>query len=263
MSNDKKQDIEHRRAEIRGAQGSGLEKTIYEHRGVRALVIEIFSDIQTTIVAADLKGTPSDAYDSLMKASNCWLRDAGELTFFDMAELADRAKQREPEGEHKAIDDSMFKMWAAQIGEKRGYLSPEAIAANFVSASDYLHRRLGDDPELAQAVYAFAEAYHWCHFEGYGEHELAALGLASAKGRAAGPQAVRQQREQKQRITQDALNAFAADPKNAVRLTAQRAAADLLPVINESLSALKLRPYSISSLEKVLRPLLKVRGASG
>jgi hypothetical protein len=109
-------------------------------------------------------------------------------------------------------------------------------------------------------VYAFADAWHWFHLEGKGEHQLAALGLKSAAGRAIGPDAAHQQAARKRRVVEDTLRAFAADPKNASKLTSAKATAHaILRDINETLTGLKLRSFKATSLEKSLRPLLAAR----
>ena len=160
----KKQSIEHLRAEVPGPPGSALEKTLYESRGVRYVAIEVFRDHRLTIEVAALKETPAERYESLLEASSHWLRDDGEKTFLEVAALAEKAKSEAPATDASAIDDTIFADWVGGVRERHGYLSPAAIAAHFLAASDYLHRRM--DPGLATAVYAFADAYHWMHFEG-------------------------------------------------------------------------------------------------
>jgi len=256
----RKIDIEHLRAEIPGSPNSSLEKTIYEQRGIRDCVIDVFNDPRLTIATAVLKGTPADTFAIFREAADHWLAEAGELKYSAIIDLAEKAKSESPDAGESEIDNFVFRLWAARVAEKHGYLSPAAIAANFVSSSDYLHRCVAGNQELLNAVYAFADAWHWFHLEGKGEHELAALGLKSAAGRAVGPDATHQQAERKRRVVEDTFRAFAADPSHASKLTSVKATAyAMLSDINATLEKLKLRPFKAASLEKALRPLLASR----
>jgi hypothetical protein len=255
--------LEHLRGEVTGAPGSLLVKTIYESRGVRDLAIEVFNNPRLTLASALMKETPEDTNAMLFKGANHWLQQSGERDFFGVAELADAAKREAGEADSQTIDDVTFAAWSSSVGERQGYLSPAGIAAHFIASSDYLHRRVGDNPDLLKAIYAFANAWHWAHFEGKGEHSLAALGVATMQDRAAGPAAVRRQKEQKDRITQDAFNSFASDKRNEAAMRSPKGVAGgLLPVVNDVLKAMKLRPYSLSSLEKVVRPMLELHKKS-
>ena len=191
------------------------------------------------------------------EAANVWLREHGERDYFQMIDAADAVKNGETPEDGQAIDDLTMRLWAAGVGEKHGYLSPPAVAANFLSTSDVLHRRLANDPELRQAVYAFADAWHWFHFEAQGEHEVANLGLKSFAGRAAGPQAAKQQSDQKWRIVKDKFREFSAHSRKCSDQVQRQPPPFLKEPINSILAELKLRPVSEKSLRDFLRTLIK------
>ena len=140
------QRIDHRRGEVKGPTGSGLQKTIYEQRGIRSLAVEIFDDPRVTVAAAQLQNGPWDLFEMFREAANVWLREHGERDYFQMIDAADAVKNGETPEDGQAIDDLTMRLWAAGVGEKHGYLSPPAVAANFLSTSDVLHRRLATTP---------------------------------------------------------------------------------------------------------------------
>jgi hypothetical protein len=122
--------------------------------------------------------------------------------------------------------------------------------------SDYLHQLVDGNEELLKAIYAFADAWHWAHFEGMGEHELAAIGVASQEARAKGPETKKREREQKEKITRDALTAYIEErPGRAV--SPKQAASTMIGSLNETLENLNLHPYQQTSLEKAIRAILK------
>ena len=245
--------FEHMRREVPGPKGSALEKWVYETRGARRLAFEIFKNPDLTAIAAQMKDGPSDTYSLLFNGANHWLKEANEADFFGAASIAeDEAKK----GKDSAIESLVMTLWAAQVGRRNGYLSPAGIAAHFLAMSDHLHRLVDGKEELLNAIYAFADAWHWAHFEGMGEHELAAAGVASQEARAKGPETKKREREQKEKITRDALSVYMAErPQRAV--SPKRAASTMMSGLNETLKSLNLHPYQQTSLEKAIRAILK------
>jgi hypothetical protein len=250
----------HRRLEKKNASPL-IEKTVFETRGVRSFAAEIFKDHRLTVAASLLRETPFETYLMFMEAADYWLSEAGERKFLEVAEMAEAAKADTTDDESKPlIDDVTFQQWAAQIAERHGHLSLASIAAHFLRTSDYLHRRLSDDADLQQAVYAFAQAWHWFHFEAKGEHELAMRGMKGVEDFAAGPQAVHERAILGDRIVSNAVAAYAGDEtKGNKRKSPKAAAADLLDQINRSFQDLKLRPLKQDTLAKKIRALMRER----
>lgn len=254
-------DHDHRRVEQSNSANPLLEKTIYESRGVRSFAVEVFKDHRITAAASLLRETPFDTYTMFMEAADYWLAEAGESKFLDVAKLAELAKADVTDNvEKRLIDDVTFQHWSKQVEQRHGHLSPASIAAQFLQASDYLHRRLNGKVKLQSAVYAFAEAWHWFHFEAKGEHELAARGMRAEQQPAAGTAAARGRAALCDKIVSDHFQVWAADePKASKRQSAKAATGDLLAQINDALKKLKLRPLKRETLEKKLRALIRAR----
>jgi hypothetical protein len=190
------------------------------------------------------------------KAANVWLAEVQEADFFKVASVAAGASADSPPDKRDTVETFTFISWAGQVAERHGALSPAAVAASFLALSDHLHRAVKGNTELLNAIYAFADAYHWMHFEGTGEHELAAIGVASEAARAKGPQTKKLAAEQKESVTRDALKVYMEQrPGRTVLPTT--AAKTMLDDLNETLKGLKLRPYEKTSLEKAIRAILK------
>jgi hypothetical protein len=251
----------HRRTEIPGPPKSPVKKIVYETRGIREFALEIFADDQLTVAAANLKVGPAETYELFLRAANFWLKEVGENDYFEIIDVAEQSKNGIDSDLEKAkIDFFTFWLWSSKVACRHGVLSPAAIAARFISASDHVHRLANKNQELVDAIHAFADAWHWFHFEGLGEHELATIGLKSARGRAVGPTAVHKQASIKKQIIQDAYAGFADDEANGrARMNAKQAASKLLNSINRSLSDLKLRSIAEKSLTDELRPHVKKR----
>jgi len=258
-SKPEKSTLQHRKLTIDGDIGSGIKARRYEQRGIRTLNFIELEEPQSAVLDASIDAeTPIEEYFRLRDAANAWLRDAGEHDFFQVAEQAEVAKADTDSSVHCAIDDFAYSVWAFKIGERKGHLSPESVAARFLQASDFLHRRVSR--EVLDAIYAFATAWHWMHFENYGEHELAALGLSNAMHRSVGPQVIADRAAQKQKILEDSVRAFLSNPANVGYINSSKRVADKLIVeINDLLKSLDLPPFALSTLEKALRPLIKAK----
>ncbi|WP_024918881.1 MULTISPECIES: hypothetical protein [unclassified Afipia] len=248
--------FEHLRQETPGPKGSALKKWMYEKRGARWHTSEVFHNPELTLAAAQMKADANDKYAMFFKAANVWLGEVQEADFFKVASLAQSASADSPPEQRDAIESFAFLTWAGQVAGRHGALSPAAVAASFLALSDHLHRMVNGNRELLNAIYAFADAYHWMHFEGTGEHELAAIGVASEAARAKGPETKKRERGQKEAVTRDALKVYIEQrPGRAVIPTT--AARTMLSDLNETLKGLKLRPYEKTSLEKAIRAILK------
>jgi hypothetical protein len=257
-------DRDHRRVEQSDSAHPLLEKTIYESRGVRSFAVEVFKDHRITAAAGLLQETPVDTYQMFMEAADYWLTEVGESKFLEVAEMAEAAKgDATDNAEKRSIDDLTFQLWSAQVRQRHGHLSPASIAAQFLQCSDYLHRRLNGNADLQTAVYAFAQAWHWFHFEAKGEHELAARGMRGVEHLAVGLTAAHERAALSDRIVSDEFKSYAADEANVKkRFSAKAACADLLAQINGTLTKLNLRPLKKDTLEKKLRALIRVRAST-
>ncbi|MEY9592287.1 hypothetical protein ABIA06_004578 [Bradyrhizobium yuanmingense] len=255
-------EFEHRRSEHVHRPSDSI--TYREVRGARVKSTDfLFSDYEATFEYIDEHTGQAtlETYRSFFEAANFWLKAAGEKDFFGVVDDAERAssvQQMQPQKDK--AENFTFKRWAFEIGQRRGFLSPEAVAANFLAASDLLHRLVKDDEQLRIAVYQFAQAWHWMQFEALGEHELADIGLRSVAGRAQGPAAKKQRAEMKRAIAKEAYDEFASDEANGSRRTAAKSAAGaLLGQINDKLRELRLDEFSDKKLQDELRPLIKAR----
>jgi hypothetical protein len=253
-------EMEHNRTES-GREGESI--TFYETRGVR--------DSSTTLMSSSFDDTFSlgnhtgrvdaDTHASLFEMANFWLREAGEKDFFEISDEAETAKRSARTRKRKGrVDRYTFQRWWFEIGMKHGFLSPTAIAANFLAASDFVHRLAKGNQQLQRAIYQFADAWHWMHFEGKGEHELAAIGWKSVKGRAKGPAVKQERAELKKKLVKDLYEAFATEEGNgAARRSAKKAAGAMFKQVNQRLEALELSGFAEKTLADELRPLIKAR----
>jgi hypothetical protein len=254
-------EMEHKRTES-GHQADG-SITFYETRGVRdSSTTFLFSDFDDTFSLGNHTGhVDADTFASLFEAANFWLREAEEKDFFETSNDAETAKQSvRTKKQRGRVDRYTFQRWWFEIGMKRGFLSPAAIAANFLTASDFVHRLVKGNQQLQRAIYQFADAWHLMHFEGKGEHELAAIGWKSVEGRAQGPAVKQKRAELKKRLVKELYEAFASEEGNgAARRSAKGAAGAMFKQVNQKLEALGLSRFAEKTLADELRPLIKAR----
>jgi hypothetical protein len=128
-------------------------------------------------------------------------------------------------------------------------LSPVAIAANFVAASERVERLALANRQLLQAILEFADAWHWLHFEAI-EHPPAAK---SYEGRLKGPAAKRANAEHKRAVIRSMF-------EKEQRQSPKAMAGEMLPLVNKALKNMGMRPIAEKSLTDELRALLKRSG---
>jgi hypothetical protein len=247
-------ELDHKHAQSEHAESGSI--TFYETRGIRdSNVIFLFSDFEKTLSSRYHTGVVEEGlYADIFGVANHWLKGAGEKDSFAVREDAKKAMRS---GLTRRFT---FQRCWFEVGMKHGFLSRAAIAAKFISASDYVHRLLKGNPQLQHAVYQFADAWHWMHFELRGEHELAAIGLKSSRARALGPTVKHERADLKKAIVRDQFEKFAADDKNgAARKSAKMAAGALLGPVNQKLKELNVPKMAEKSLADVLRPLVNER----
>jgi hypothetical protein len=253
--------FEHRRSRSEHQESGSV--SFYEVRGVRdSRMTFLFSDFEETLLLANHTGhTDAETYASFFEAANHWLAEAGEKDFFEVASDADEAKKfARTWKQRNKLDRLTFHRWWFELGMKHGFLSPAAVAAKFLVASDFIHRLTKGNQQLQRAIYQFADAWHWMHFEGKGEHELAAVGLKSVQGRAKGPAAKQERGILKKALVKDIYDRFAADENSGpARKNAKRAADALFADVNKKLRELGVPKMALKSLTDELRPLVKER----
>lgn len=255
-------EFEHRRSERLHSASDSV--TYREVRGARVSSMDfLFSDYEETFnnIGEHTGETALDTYLSFFEAANFWLKAANEKDFLGITKDAEREVSGLATKEEKdKAERFTFKRWAFEIGQRRGFLSPEAVAADFLTASDLLHRLVKDDKQILSAAYQFAQAWHWMQFEAVGEHELADIGLRSAQARAQGPVVKRQRAELKKTLAKESYDEFAANEANGAKRTAAKSAAGALrPQINTKLRELGLDEFSDKKLQEELRPLIRQR----
>jgi hypothetical protein len=251
-------EMEHKRTE--GEHQADGSITFYETRGVRdSSTTFLFSDFDETFSLGNHTGhVDADTFASLFKAANSWLGDAKEKDFFKTSDDAVAAKQSvRTKRQRKRVDRYTFQRWWFEIGMKHGFLSPAAIAANFLTASEFVHRLVSGNQQLERAIYQFADAWHWMHFEEKGEHELA---WKSVKGRAQGPAVKQERAELKKKLVKERYEAFASEKGNgAASRSAKWAAVEMFKQVNQKLEELGLSGFAVKTLADELRPLIKAR----
>jgi hypothetical protein len=248
-------EMEHKRTKNKHQADGSI--TFYETRGVRDSTTFSFSDFDDTFSLGNHTGrVDADTFASLFVAANIWLRNAKEKDFFEASNDADTAKQSVRTKKQRAhVDRYTFQRWWFEIGIKHGFLSPTTIAAKFLTASAFVDRLAKGNQQLLRAIYQFADAWHWMHFEEKGEHELA---WRSVKGRVQGPAFKQERAELKKRIVKELYEAFASEEGNgAARRSAKRAAGAMLEQVNQKFEALGLRLSAEKTLADELRPLIK------
>jgi hypothetical protein len=250
--------MEHKKAESEHKDTGSI--SFYETRGVRdASNTYIFADLDETFSSGNYSGfEEAQMHASLLEVAHEWLREFGEEDIIAVAQEADglhksARKKKLKEGR----DRSTFQRWF-ETGMEHGFLSPAAIAANFVMASALVHRLSQGDEQLKLAIFRFAQSWHWMHFECQGEHELAAIGWKSAQGRARGPIVKQQRAEMKRKLIADLFKTFVSDQKNAARgMSPKKVAGALFKKVNELLAELDLDGIAEKTLTDEVRLLLR------
>jgi hypothetical protein len=245
-----------------------IKEVIVEQRGIRTCPIPVFGgslSLQTLQAAAALDGGANSVLEILLREANSVLRDANEQSFSSAKAEADRTraklqKSKAPSAAEKQALDivTLRSTWVAGIAARKGLLSPEAIAAKFLSIYEIMNRSLPNDPILKSVILEFADCWHWLHFEVFNKHQLATFGAAASAGLKAGPRAKARVKARKLVILEEEFRNFAAVPKNAETIkSAKRTAPALKETVNERLSLEKLDTFTTAGLEKAVRPFQK------
>jgi hypothetical protein len=242
--------------ELTEEPGDGpVARIVVEKRGIREAEWVHFDNPMVQDPAVE--DAPADTHALLFMAANRHLRAVGQMDFFAVADTAERIA---PAGEYPspARISQHFAMWADGLKNEKGVLSIDAIAARFIQAQDRLMMLLNGDPEMQAAAFAYADAWHWLHLELFGEHELAAKGVAARRGLNAGPEAKRNQGALRTAIVELAYNKFAADEKNeANRNSAKYAADTIFQSVNKDLGDRKMEPIAIGTIRNQLGAIIK------
>lgn len=246
--------------EISDAPGEGsIVRTVTEKRGVREAEWIQFEDILHQDPEA---ATPEDTHSLMFTSANRHLRAVGEMDFFAVMDMAERLS---PDGYPSVEKISRhFALCAEAVKIRNGMLSIDAIAARFIQAQDRLFTIQNKNPEMREAAFAFADAWHWLHLELFGEHELAASARAAEQaakkvtgGLKSGAAAARRKAVLRSAVIENEYRKFAALPVNDLnRKSAKRSAARMLADVTVSLAKLKLGTIAESTLERMLREII-------
>jgi len=177
----KKSGMAHRRFALPGNKKTGLKRTLVEQRGILRSVLNIYDDPRITAVELALNSqTPLERYSRLRRAAEDVLNAAGETSY--LAKLAEEEKRS---SDQKQINASIL-AWRDDIVSRRGSLSREGIAVQFLFVSDYLGSTFNVSEDQWNAIIAFALA--WYHFEldRSGAHERIVASLQSSDNLATG-----------------------------------------------------------------------------
>jgi hypothetical protein len=154
-------------------------------------VVNVYGDPKITAAELALNSQiPLDRHFELQRAANDVLTAAGEKSYLNkLMEERERSDQ-------KAMDGALAS-WRDDIIKRRGALSREGIAAEFLFVSDYLGSKYRLSEDQWSAIIAFAVA--WYHFEldRSGAHERIVSSLQSSDNLASGSRMKAQQKTAK------------------------------------------------------------------
>jgi hypothetical protein len=254
--------LNHEIEELHGPDGSNLIKTIVEKRGLLSSTREVFANPPETFEEdVVFPGTPADAHTLLFMAANRHLRAKGEMDFFAVVETAEDIAHAEGKDPAETISRH-FGLWLEELTARTGSLSIETAAARFLNASDRLFALLDETPEMQEAAFNYADAWHRLHMELMGEHELAAKGADAERGRKAGPEAKRNQGAARSAIIALAYEKFAKDEPDATRRTSTKYAAEaIIDSVNDALRGCGLDPIALGTIKNQLPAIIKAAKA--
>jgi hypothetical protein len=250
------------RAEFARDIGDGwrTEKVTVETRGIRESVsVQYFDktgklDLHRTAAHARLNSDHIDRYGLLFRRANEFLKARGEKDYLEA--LRDFSPEFE-DGEPPPIEPGSFGLllWVSGIGERRGVVSAEAMAARFLMLADAICMRAGGDEKQLQEVFAFARAWHEWQSEVDGEHSRALHGINARKNlRKAAQARTGAKRERLLIVAEEAQNLWRE--KSNYRSNGDATAQYILHSVNEKIKEKGLRPYTIKTLIKVVGEVL-------
>jgi hypothetical protein len=245
--------MSHTRVEVKEGLHPSLEKVIVEQRGTRNYVLQIYHDPRVTLLEAMLTPSPEDKYAELFEYAHEILKAAGEKTLLEVL----KEFEADEDGADEKVYSGELTYWATEIGQRRGYLSVEHLAAKFLAASDTLHMTLRKGELTLTAIYAFCDAWHGLSSEITGEHALASAGLNAERGRQMGKPARAAKGAARAAIVKDKYLAYRGRERRRTHRSMKVAAAAILGEVNKELAANGLGSYTEGSLRKILGKIAK------
>ena len=173
----------HHRGILAGNPAKGLRGTLVEHRGIFSSVVNIYDDPSITQAEIELnRWTPTEILQDLSEAADKVLQSAGEDGYLKTLMKAKRSTDSD-------AATNAVRQWHKKIITKRGALSCEGIAADFLFAKDQLGCREDFSSSQWDAVMTFALALHKFMLDHWGHHELIASAMETIQNLSSGSQA--------------------------------------------------------------------------
>jgi hypothetical protein len=151
------------------------------------------------------------------------------------------------ESAHKAIKSSLQNMV-----DRRGPTSPVSEAARFICSNKSLVYGMVPAGHELNEIYELCSAWHWVHFEAFGEHELARGGVKQATNLAsAGAARSRAKKDRLAIVERVCQELWSRKPQ----LSASSSVNSLIKDINEALIKKGYKAYTEASLGKVIQTI--------
>lgn len=244
------------RHEIKERPAPDGSKVVNEKRGIRRSTWQVPASSTGPAVEAER------TFGLMVMAANRHLRAVGEM---DALAVMDSAEMLSPEYPTDEKISEHMRLWVDKLKAEKGALSIDATAAKFLQSADHLLQILNKTPEMQQAAFEFAEAWHWWHLELYGEHALAAKADTAERavaGLQAGPEALKRSRALREAIIETEYDKY-ANAAAEIDRGAKRAAPAILNAVAAAFTEQGLGSVQESTLERTLRGIIKDRHRSG
>jgi hypothetical protein len=244
--------------EVIPGDGAQLKETRKEIRGQETFVLRQYTDPAITLAEAWLNQRDAFAdYEVLLLEADKLLADElGEVGYYEACEIAAQAEMQED-----ASTDSFqisLALWAGEICQRHGQLSPAGAAAIFCVQGTLLCKSLGPAAsETLVAVMAFAKSWHRHYREVSGEYPAA---LAHAHNRAKGPDANAARKARRREIVEEECQriwaALESQGVTSRRSNAKATALEIIDSVQQRFIEEKMKETTIGSLEALVRDVI-------
>jgi hypothetical protein len=237
---------------------SGLNSLHAESRGIRDRLRQEFEEASITALGREVSpDSPDNRYYVLLDAAHEVLQRGKEKNLIGVLHSADRSTlpaELTPDEQ----DHMLGSAWVSSIHRRKGSLSPEAIAADFLFRSHRLAQALKDDQDMFTWALVFADAWHWLHLEVLGEHRAAYDGVKARQGREMSAPARSKKKADREHIVREVYRERRLGTRNPkVFKNASSAAATILDEVNARLKERGSQTYTEKTLQKILGPVVK------